>query len=213
MKKLPNLLTRTITTVILLSLVILVYWCNILIFKFFAVIAGFGMLYEWQNIISNKYKLKSPDGLRWIIFAIFYSFIPVFCVLYLINHNAFIYLVAIVISTDIGGYIFGSLIGGYKLAPAISPKKTWSGFFGGILCAIIMSSLVNVHISILLALGLSVIAQLGDLLESSVKRHFKVKDSGKILPGHGGILDRLDSMVTSSIMLTIIIMLSPRIFS
>ncbi len=114
------------------------------------------------------------------------------------------WLLTIVWSTDVGAYIVGSKLGGPKLAPRISPAKTWAGFIGGILTAIFVCYLAEVSgvnalelpiplsVSILL---LSITAQGGDLIESAVKRYFKVKDSSHIIPGHGGLLDRLDSLL------------------
>lgn len=212
MMLLPNLFKRTITAVILLLLVVAIYQYDRFIFKLFIAVLGIGMFLEMMKIIRHCYPLTSYPGLRWVGFSIGYSVIPVLCTIYIIDRNALIYLIAIVTAADIGGYIFGSLIGGPKLAPQISPKKTWSGAMGGIVCTVITAWLVYPQISILLAIGLSISAQLGDLLESSIKRHFKVKDSGNILPGHGGILDRFDSMALTSVVLAIIIKLNLVLF-
>ena len=105
--------------------------------------------------------------------------------------------------TDTGAYIFGRLMGKHKLWPVISPNKTIEGFIGGIICSLlvplIMQFFVNFHLNIWLLLIVTIIlsmfGQLGDLVESGFKRHFDVKDSGRILPGHGGILDRFDSFM------------------
>ncbi|MCE5037908.1 phosphatidate cytidylyltransferase [Staphylococcus auricularis] len=105
--------------------------------------------------------------------------------------------------TDTGAYIFGRLIGKHKLWPVISPNKTIEGFIGGIFCSllvpIVMMLFVDFNVAIWLLLIytviLSMFGQLGDLVESGFKRHFGVKDSGRILPGHGGILDRFDSFM------------------
>lgn len=106
-------------------------------------------------------------------------------------------------SSDVGAYVFGMTFGqknGHKLYPAISPKKSWEGFYGGITVTIIASLIVNisglieiplVH-TIIIAIIISVFGVLGDLAESLFKRNFAVKDSGNILPGHGGLLDRFD---------------------
>lgn len=103
---------------------------------------------------------------------------------------------------DVGGYFAGKGIGGPKLAPTISPKKTWAGLIGGVL----LSSLVSLAFALLLNIGsplllpiagaaLAIVAQLGDLYESAVKRALNTKDSGALIPGHGGILDRVDGLV------------------
>ncbi|HIZ70938.1 MAG TPA: phosphatidate cytidylyltransferase [Candidatus Atopostipes pullistercoris] len=113
----------------------------------------------------------------------------------------FLFILLVVMSTDIGAYFIGSQIGKNKLAPQLSPNKTIEGFIGGIMSAILVAFIYLIFfdfryskgIMLLVAGILSVTGQFGDLLESSFKRHFSVKDSGKILPGHGGILDRFDS--------------------
>jgi phosphatidate cytidylyltransferase len=113
--------------------------------------------------------------------------------------SAIVLLFAIVWSTDIFAYFAGRAIGGPKLAPAISPKKTWSGAIAGVAGAMLvavavaglMGSLGKGTIAVV-ALLLSVVAQLGDLLESWVKRQFGAKDASHLIPGHGGVMDRLD---------------------
>ena len=114
-----------------------------------------------------------------------------------------IYALFIVWFTDSGAYFTGRKIGKRKLWPEISPNKTVEGFIGGIAWAIAMGLIFNYFIDmerpILLIIGVTIIAsvfgQMGDLVESALKRHFNVKDSGNILPGHGGILDRFDSIL------------------
>ena len=106
---------------------------------------------------------------------------------------------ALVWATDIGAYFAGRTIGGPKLAPSISPNKTWAGLCGGVLAAALFGAVMN-HFGLgwrLAALTplLAVLAQIGDLYESHLKRRAGVKDSGNILPGHGGFLDRLDGLV------------------
>ncbi|MBT3397060.1 MAG: phosphatidate cytidylyltransferase [Alphaproteobacteria bacterium] len=105
-------------------------------------------------------------------------------------------------SCDTGAYFAGRGIGGPKLAPRISPKKTWSGLLGGMFLAAVASVLLAVLLqqkdaALFAALGalLALISQCGDLAESALKRHFDVKDSGALIPGHGGILDRVDGVL------------------
>jgi len=107
--------------------------------------------------------------------------------------------------TDSGAYIVGRAIGKHKLAPKISPNKTWEGSIGGSVVAVLVVPtlfslfgwLPNYNLFELLGIAilLSIAGQFGDLIESGFKRHYGVKDSGNILPGHGGILDRFDSML------------------
>lgn len=115
----------------------------------------------------------------------------------------FVFILLVIISTDIGAYFIGSKIGKRKLAPLLSPNKSVEGFIGGIVVALFMASIYLNFITLpysyftmlFIAIILSITGQFGDLLESALKRHFEVKDSGSILPGHGGILDRFDSIL------------------
>jgi phosphatidate cytidylyltransferase len=117
----------------------------------------------------------------------------------------------IVWATDTGALLFGKLIGGAKLWPAVSPGKTWAGTIGGSFTAVALFSLYiaffsfNVLAALLFALGLSIVAHLGDLFESWVKRRFGTKDSGGLIPGHGGVLDRMDSMFACSVVLALLV--------
>ena len=117
---------------------------------------------------------------------------------------------AIVWATDIGAYFAGRRFGGARLAPAISPGKTWAGLIGGMIAAAIVGGVIARfgHLpSATLWLGapLAVAAQLGDLLESWMKRRAGVKDSGRILPGHGGLLDRIDGMLPVAIIVAALV--------
>jgi phosphatidate cytidylyltransferase len=121
--------------------------------------------------------------------------------------------VLVVWGTDIGAYAIGKMVGGPKLAPRISPGKTWSGFIGGSLTGTCVGIIVApyCHVTLdsqarllVLSLFVTIFAHLGDLFESAEKRHFKVKDSSHILPGHGGLFDRLDSLLLVAIFLLII---------
>lgn len=113
---------------------------------------------------------------------------------------------AIVWATDIGAYFSGRAIGGPKLAPALSPNKTWAGLGGGVVAALIVGAIITLVFHLprpLLVLGapLAVLAQIGDLFESWLKRRAGVKDSGRLLPGHGGALDRLDGVVPVAVVM------------
>jgi phosphatidate cytidylyltransferase len=112
---------------------------------------------------------------------------------------ALLILFAIVWTTDIAGYFAGRAIGGPKLAPALSPKKTWSGAIASLIGAAIVIAVSAPYITgtqivplVVLAVVLSIASQAGDLAESALKRRFNVKDASQIIPGHGGVMDRLD---------------------
>lgn len=123
------------------------------------------------------------------------------------NLTILMYGLLVVWTTDIGAYMIGRKIGKNKLAPAISPNKTIEGSVGGILCAVVFAAIFfffypvkdlfsyNIWVMLALTAVFSLVGQMGDLVESAYKRHYGVKDSGTILPGHGGILDRFDSLL------------------
>jgi len=113
-----------------------------------------------------------------------------------------LWLVVVVVAADVGAYFVGRRVGGAKLWPAVSPGKTWSGAIGGLAAAGLVGCLfawavVGWHpLRIgLLSLGIAACSQLGDLLESAVKRRFGVKDASRLIPGHGGVMDRLDGVM------------------
>jgi phosphatidate cytidylyltransferase len=116
-----------------------------------------------------------------------------------------LFVLVVVWATDIGGYFGGRTIGGPKLWPRVSPKKTWSGAVAGVAAAcaaggltVALTGVGNPVRGFLLAIPLSMVSQAGDLAESAVKRRFGVKDSGHIIPGHGGVLDRVDGLFAAA---------------
>jgi phosphatidate cytidylyltransferase len=120
---------------------------------------------------------------------------------------AMIFVFAVVWVTDIAAYFVGRAVGGPKLAPRLSPNKTWSGSIGGVAGAVLAAVLV-VHFggvggmpaAIVVAIALSSVAQIGDLAESAIKRRFGVKDASSLIPGHGGLMDRLDGFVAAAVL-------------
>lgn len=147
---------------------------------------------------------------RWAGEGVFYSGLSLYALLAARSgndgHVFLLFLLMVVWATDICAYFSGRAIGGPKLWPKVSPKKTWSGAMGGLLFAILFGTgLVaafgqeNLMGWAALAALLSVVSQAGDLLESAVKRRFDVKDSSNLIPGHGGIMDRVDGLVAAAI--------------
>ena len=152
---------------------------------------------------------KKKDLLR--IFGVFFLFFSFYSTVYLrqyIGLNFFIFLIIICIFTDTGGYIFGKIFKGPRLTK-ISPKKTYSGVVGSFLISLLFGLIYIKYLGqkgkilletdsifiILLILFISLVSQIGDLIISYFKRKAKLKDTGKILPGHGGILDRIDGII------------------
>ncbi|MDG1997427.1 MAG: phosphatidate cytidylyltransferase [Emcibacteraceae bacterium] len=160
-------------------------------------------------ISAASYLFKSK--LSWAVLGFFYALIPSISVLLIIeNADALVvlWMMILIWSMDTGAYFAGKNIGGPKMASKISPNKTWSGLIGGTILAMVLgyvfviySGVTNIPFShdalILLILSgfLAILSQIGDLAESAVKRKFSVKNSGAIIPGHGGIMDRVDGLL------------------
>jgi phosphatidate cytidylyltransferase len=166
-------------------------------------VAGLGVCWEWVQMAKRE-----PGAL---IAGLLYSGLAILALGWLRMDSAagrsiLLFLLLVVWSSDVGAYVAGRLIGGRKLAPSISPGKTWSGAAGGLAAAIVVGfggALLwhgPVFPAVLAALALGVASQLGDLLESGAKRRFGVKDSGKLIPGHGGLLDRLDGLMAAALL-------------
>ncbi len=120
-----------------------------------------------------------------------------------------IWLVLVVIAADIGGYFFGRILGGPKILPVISPKKTWSGTLGGWLLAALvgfgfMQCLGAGALLVALSVLVAIASQIGDVVESAIKRHTGIKDSSNLIPGHGGFLDRFDALIGASLLLALV---------
>ncbi len=166
---------------------------------------------EWALALFAVFALLLPAILRqrplWALAGAIYVGLPCLCLVWLRGHPSdgrliVLWLLAVVWATDTGAYAFGRLIGGPKLIPSLSPNKTWAGLGGGMLCAALAGGGIAATAPGLpwLVLGLfaalvAVVSQAGDFFESGVKRHFGVKDSGALIPGHGGALDRLDGLL------------------
>lgn len=158
-------------------------------------------------VVAAQARLTGRKPL-WALLGTLYVVIPCVSILWLRGDSLLgfgwtVWCLLLVWGTDIGGYIAGKSIGGPKLAPRISPNKTWVGLLGGVTLAALASLAAGYGFSLPVSTlgllqagaGLAIWAQIGDLCESAVKRRFGVKDSGSLIPGHGGILDRVDGLV------------------
>jgi phosphatidate cytidylyltransferase len=159
-------------------------------------LAGFTVVALVVNVVRRK-SLWLPAG-------IFYAGLSAVSLAGLRENGlaTMLFIFAIVWATDIFAYFVGRAIGGPKLAPPISPGKTWSGAIGGAVAGVVFGLLVAYFAGVLPYLGLGVVAlvlsigsQIGDLFESWIKRRFGVKDSSRLIPGHGGVMDRVDGLV------------------
>jgi phosphatidate cytidylyltransferase len=135
------------------------------------------------------------------VFAIAAAGLAIFLIRDTYGFSAALWLVLIVVATDIAGYFVGRSVGGAKFWPSISPNKTWSGTIGGWVAAAIVSVIMapqlgfGIFAAVIWGVAFSFVAQMGDIAESWVKRRAGVKDSSQILPGHGGVMDRFDGVV------------------
>lgn len=168
--------------------------------------------------VAGDYLVARSSGRvhpRWIAAGTLYIGLPCIALVWLREQDAgrvlTLWLLLTVAATDIGAYFTGRLIGGPKLAPRISPNKTWAGLIGGMACAALVGWLLALYDAPTPAPGwlacfgaiAAVIAQIGDFLESWIKRRFSVKDASSLIPGHGGLFDRLDGMMAAACALAV----------
>ena len=183
---------RILSSIILLPLELFFIFAGSFYLIFFTLICFFVSIYEWNNMIK-KIELKFFGSL-FLIFS-FYTFYKIS------DSHLLIFVLLVCASTDIGGYIFGKFFKGPKLI-RISPNKTYSGMIGGYILS--LTSLfyflnwINYDVTIIwsiVTILISSVSQVGDIIVSYFKRLSKIKDTGKIIPGHGGLLDRIDGMI------------------
>jgi len=179
------------------------------------------VLYEWFTVMGSSPSLFVGHNIKWIITGLIYGALAAGLLPYIRGVStpdglALISLLFLVVwVTDIAAYFCGRALGGPKLWPSVSPKKTWSGALGGLTFAVVAAIVFGIYVSgfspLVCAGGavvMSVFAQGGDLLESAFKRAFNVKDSSRLIPGHGGFLDRVDGLLPATVPLTIYLLLT-----
>ena len=161
------------------------------------------------------------SGRGWSLAGLAYAALPALALVWLRGDQAFgavavLYLLAVAWTTDTASYVAGRLIGGPKLAPRISPRKTWSGFIVGALTpalvgvafAVALKSTSAMRLA-LVSVALALACQMGDLVESWVKRRFGAKDMSQLIPGHGGLLDRIDGLLFAAVLAALIALRDP----
>ncbi|MFQ3622512.1 MAG: phosphatidate cytidylyltransferase [Acetobacteraceae bacterium] len=172
---------------------------------------GVGTVVAWAIARGPAIRPEQARGAVWLAAGVVYIGIAGVGIIWLRDaaesgRANVLFLVLVVWATDIGAYLAGRMIGGPKLAPAVSPNKTWAGGVGGLAVAAAVGGIAawalagpsGTGAAIAIALLLGVAAQAGDLLESWVKRRFMVKDTSRLIPGHGGLLDRADGLIAAA---------------
>ena len=209
-----NLNKRTLTSIPLLILVICTIYNNIILVLSLYIVSAI-LIYEFSNILKKIFKSNKKNFFIFINLFVFYICIFASQIYFYLSgdfenkQNIFLFILLICIFTDIGGYMFGKIFKGKKLT-LISPNKTYAGMIGSFLLSIIASFLFaikydstflqNQNLSeeiyfIFLVFLISSVSQIGDLIISYFKRLSKIKNTGNIFPGHGGLLDRIDGMI------------------
>nr|WP_068080640.1 phosphatidate cytidylyltransferase [Novosphingobium rosa] len=206
-----ELKTRTLSAIVMVAVAGLALALGGLIWQLFVLAVAVGVLWEWNKLV-RRIAVSRWARLIWLVAGVVYvgtasevlASIPV-----MFGALGPLIPVALVVATDVGAYFSGRTFGGPKIAPAISPSKTWSGLAGGAL----LSALASLGLLVLATgrilfdeaqvlaqfmiagVAVAVIAQAGDFFESWMKRRAGVKDSGSLIPGHGGLFDRVDGLL------------------
>jgi phosphatidate cytidylyltransferase len=198
-----ELIVRTLTGVSLIAIALLAAVQGGDMLAYFVAAVAAVMFYEWTRIVRGW-------GPAWYVAGFFYALLPALSLLWIRERDVhgldlLIWAFIVIWSTDIGAYFAGRCLGKRKLAPSISPNKTVEGLYGGIAAALLCGGAWVLATGLgmpllLLAPILAIAAQAGDLFESGMKRRAGVKDSGSWLPGHGGVLDRLDGLVPVAVL-------------
>ena len=221
--KKSDLGTRTLSAIVMLAVTGTALWVGGWLWSSFAIMVAIVVLVEWFGLVRKFAKSGFPRVIWALTGVVYIGSAGVF--LAMLGNGWFmgggrlglvLSLLSVVVATDTGAYFTGRALGGPKIAPAISPSKTWSGLFGGmILAAVVMAAstnfgVVNLGVPAALAVGaaLAVVAQSGDFLESWMKRRAGVKDSGKLIPGHGGVFDRVDGLLAVTFAVGLVLLYS-----
>jgi phosphatidate cytidylyltransferase len=211
-----NLKKRIISSAILIIIALYAILSSGSLFLLLAILAAIIMTMEWVDLIKN-----ADDQKKWRLIGLAYILLPIYSALQIkaISSQVLLWMFAIIWATDIAAFFGGKIFGGKKLAPHISPNKTWSGLGCGVVASMIiglissfMFTFGNVIFFIFISALLALIEQASDLIESKFKRIFAIKDSGSLIPGHGGVLDRLDGMILIAPIVLMILLNNPTKF-
>ncbi len=198
-----DLLVRTATGLVLIVLALAASLKGGNVFAIAVAAAATATFYEWSRLVRGW-------GGGWQISGFVYALVPALALLWVRERDAqgmmlLLWLFIVTWSTDIGAYFAGRTFGGRKLAPSISPNKTFAGLYGGMAAAALLGGAWVLFTGLgkpllVLAPLFALAAQAGDLFQSWMKRRAGVKDSGSLLPGHGGVFDRLDGLVPVAVL-------------
>jgi phosphatidate cytidylyltransferase len=210
---------RTISGVIMMSIAVAAVWFGGYAFMALVILVGLGVYWEFSKLVLGFAEGRLSQIL-WLLGGLAYVGLACFTLLLFsapfFGKIVIIVLIAGVIGTDVGAYFAGRTIGGPKIAPKISPSKTWSGLVGGMIGAgTLMLAAQNVFhlnysfvyspfLTFMAGAALAVTAQAGDFFESWMKRRAGVKDSGRLIPGHGGLFDRTDGLIAVAFVVGVI---------
>lgn len=171
--------------------------------------AALGIVAATAALVWIVARFNHRDHAFWLAGGALYVGLPSLALLWLylrpdLGRAAALWVILVVVATDVGAYFVGRWLKGPKLAPRVSPGKTWSGLAGGMAAAAVAGAIMaaaegglNIAAVALASAGVALVAQAGDLFESAVKRNFGVKDTSRLIPGHGGMMDRMDGMVAA----------------
>lgn len=198
-----DLKKRTLSAVVLVAVALGMTLASPLTFSLMVI---FGTALLWQEWFA----LTRTRGVRFFILGIVYLSAAAISLIYLrgTNLNILLSVFAIVWGGDIAAYLVGKKFGKHKIAPSISPGKTWEGLLGAVLVSALIGGILG-HVApvphAILGAVFAVVGLGGDLFESALKRHAGVKDSGKLIPGHGGLFDRVDALLPCAILAAVLL--------
>ena len=207
--KKSDLSTRAASAVVMVAVAGTALWLGGWWWTVFVAAVALGVLWEWVRL-AFAFAEGPVSQAFWLLGGIVYLGIATLPILGIRDPAApefVLGIVAIVIAVDVGAYALGRTLGGPKIVPSISPSKTWSGLIGGMLGAFLVALIetyflnggvpkwFDVEVAAIVGILIAVIAQTGDFFESWMKRKAGVKDSGKLIPGHGGLFDRVDGLL------------------
>lgn len=214
-----NMKKRVGAAMVLVPIVIFLIYYSHNLFNLLILAMAILMAFEWFNIVKSD----ETNRIRWQVLGLIYILAPCFSLVVMRGmpkgDDIILWLFASVWATDTAAMLVGKSVGGPKLMPAVSPNKTWSGLLGGMLASGFVGLVASLIFSgtmmffTVFGLILGAVEQASDLLESKLKRHFGVKDSGNIIPGHGGILDRVDGFTLTAPLVLLLAIFAKGIFA